>query len=154
MLDFLLAPIVELYRYALQPMAPFTWFGLPFSLLDVAAAVRTCVALRQIKEQLRKDHVVKKASTQSVSLQEVQERSFVRDVTATLLVVFGGEAMTGTLFLRMLPMHGYLPSFDDGSSRLGHTRVFHGVWFWNRPLGRRSGCHRLAPCSAYAFLRN
>ncbi|KAH9842957.1 uncharacterized protein C8Q71DRAFT_720352 [Rhodofomes roseus] len=94
MLDLLLAPIVEVYRLALQPLAPFTWLGLRFSALDVAAAFRTCIALRQIKEQLHKQHVTKKAATQDASVPEVQERSFVRDLTAVLLVVFGGEAIS------------------------------------------------------------
>ena len=95
MLDLLLAPIVEIYRLALYPIAPFTWFGLPFSTLDVAAALRTCIALRQIREQLHKEHVAKKAVVKDASIPEVQERSFVRDLTAVLLVVFGGEAMSG-----------------------------------------------------------
>jgi len=90
----LLAPLVELYRYVLQPVAPFTWFGLPFSLLDIAAALRTCVALRQLKEQFYADHQAKKLASRDVSVQETETHSFVRDATATLMVVYGGEAVT------------------------------------------------------------
>ncbi|KZT11558.1 uncharacterized protein LAESUDRAFT_671660 [Laetiporus sulphureus 93-53] len=95
MLYFLLTPFVEVYRYALEPVAPFTWFGLPFCLLDVAAALRTCIALRQLREQFHAQHVAKvEASGGKAVTKEVQERSFLRDASATLLVVFGGEAIT------------------------------------------------------------
>ena len=89
------APVVELYRYILQPIAPFTWFGLPISTLDVAATVRLCVALRQIREKLHRDYLAAKAkSGQPVETKELEERSFVRDAVTTLLVVYGGEAVT------------------------------------------------------------
>ncbi|OSX64872.1 hypothetical protein POSPLADRAFT_1133806 [Postia placenta MAD-698-R-SB12] len=91
---YLLAPLVALYRFVLQPVAPFAWFGLSFSLLDVAAAFRTCVALRQLKEQFHARHIAKKQATKEVTVQDVESRSFVRDVTATLMVVYGGEAVT------------------------------------------------------------
>ena len=97
----LLAPIVEVYRLILQPVAPFSWFGLQLSTLDVVAAFRLCVALRQIREQLWHDHVLKQKSIsadekgKSAAVPEVEPRSFVRDAVATLLVVYGGEALTG-----------------------------------------------------------
>ncbi|CCM05776.1 uncharacterized protein FIBRA_08009 [Fibroporia radiculosa] len=90
----LLAPLVAVYQYVLEPVAPFTWFGLSFSLLDIAAALRTCVALRQLKEGFHARHVAKKQASKEVTIQEVEDRSFVRDATATLMVVFGGELMT------------------------------------------------------------
>ncbi|KAI0373226.1 hypothetical protein BV20DRAFT_963044 [Pilatotrama ljubarskyi] len=97
-MSLLLYPVVELYRYALQPVAPFTWFGLSLSTLDVVAAVRLCVALRQIREKLWRDHIQKTKTVRSekdaVALPEVEQRSFVRDAAAVLLVVYGGEAVT------------------------------------------------------------
>ncbi|KAI8999093.1 hypothetical protein BD414DRAFT_527106 [Trametes punicea] len=97
-MSLLLSPVVEIYRLALQPVAPFTWFGLSLSTLDVVAAVRLCVALRQIREKLWRDHVEKTKTVRSektaVTLPEVEERSFVRDAAAVLLVVYGGEAVT------------------------------------------------------------
>ena len=99
----LLAPIVEIYRLILQPVAPFTWFGLPLSAFDVIAAFRLCIALRQFREKLWQDHVLKQKTIsadekgKSVALPEVEPRSFVRDAVATLLVVYGGEALTGEL---------------------------------------------------------
>lgn len=87
------APVVELYRYLLEPIAPFTWFGQPISTLDVVAAFRLCIALRQFKESLRAAHVAKSGKA------EVESRSFVRDVGATLTVVYGGECVTGEISL-------------------------------------------------------
>lgn len=87
------APIVELYRYVLQPIAPFTWLGLSLSTLDVAATVRLCVALRQLREKLHRDYIVSKA-TSGQSVKDLEERSFVRDAATTLIVVYGGEAVT------------------------------------------------------------
>ncbi|TBU24833.1 hypothetical protein BD311DRAFT_741588 [Dichomitus squalens] len=97
----LLAPIVEAYRLILQPVAPFSWFGLQLSTLDVVAAFRLCVALRQIREKLWRDHVLKQKTISadekgnSVVVPEIEPRSFVRDASAALLVVYGGEAVTG-----------------------------------------------------------
>ena len=97
-MSLLLSPIIQLYRLSLQPVAPFTWFGLSLSTLDVVAAFRLCVALRQIREKLWRDHVQKlktvKAEKETVALPEVEERSFVRDAVSVLLVVYGGEAVT------------------------------------------------------------
>ncbi|TFK46367.1 hypothetical protein OE88DRAFT_1687748 [Heliocybe sulcata] len=89
----MLAPIVELYRWSLQPVAPFTWFGLSISTLDLAATFRLCIVLRQIREGLRAKHVGK-----------AEPRSFVRDAATTLLVVYGGEMI-------MCPYLGTPPSF-------------------------------------------
>lgn len=88
-----LAPLVELYRYVLSPIAPFTWFGFPISTLDVVAAFRLCIALRQLREGLHAQHVAKARKEGKVP--EVEARSFVRDVSTTLTVVYGGEAITG-----------------------------------------------------------
>jgi hypothetical protein len=114
-MDLLLQPVVELYRHALRPLAPFTWFGIPLSALDVAAAFRLCVVMRQLKESARADHETKrlrarralkgkeKARASGMWEPEVEEeiiappeeRSFVRDAASTLLVVYGGEIMSG-----------------------------------------------------------
>ncbi|KAH9934946.1 uncharacterized protein B0H18DRAFT_1082680 [Fomitopsis serialis] len=95
MLDLLLAPIVEVYRLALQPLAPFTWFGLPFSALD-----------------LHKEHATKKAATKDASIAEAQERSFVRDLASVFLVVFGGEALAA-------PVLGIPASFMVSGAGMG-----------------------------------
>ncbi|KAI0323849.1 hypothetical protein GY45DRAFT_515461 [Cubamyces sp. BRFM 1775] len=97
-MSFLLSPIIQVYRLSLQPVAPFTWFGLSLSTLDVVAAFRLCIALRQIREKLWRDHVQKlktvRSEKEAVTLPEVEERSFVRDAVSVLLVVYGGEAVT------------------------------------------------------------
>ncbi len=100
-MSLLLAPIVEVYRLILQPVAPFTWFGLQLSTLDIAAAFRLCVALRQIREKLWRDHVLKQKTVRadekgtSAVFPEIEPRSFVRDASAALMVVYGGEAVVG-----------------------------------------------------------
>ena len=103
-MSLLLSPIIQLYRLSLQPVAPFTWFGLSLSTLDVVAAFRLCVALRQIREKLWRDHVQKLKTVSSdekktVALPQVEERSFVRDAVSVLLVVYGGEAVTCQYFV-------------------------------------------------------
>ena len=106
-----LATIAAAYQYALAPVAPFTWLGLKTSTVDLVAIVRLCVALRQMREGLRREYDVRARCSVStvdgekdgvVTLVEgpapVEERSFVRDALATLLVVYGGEAMICSSF--------------------------------------------------------
>lgn len=100
-MSIVLLPVIEAYRTLLTPIAPFTWFGLPFTSLDIIGATRLCILLRQFKEKLHYDHVQKlqalRAQGVAVNAQdEIEERSFVRDAMATLTVVFGGEMITGT----------------------------------------------------------
>ncbi|THU96339.1 hypothetical protein K435DRAFT_858649 [Dendrothele bispora CBS 962.96] len=84
----LLSPFVSVFSYTLQPIAPFTWFGLGISSLDVLAAFRLCLILRQIREDLYRKHVKIHGHTL------VEARSFSRSLMTTLTVVFGGEAMS------------------------------------------------------------
>lgn len=84
-----LSPLIEIYRYSLQPIAPFTWFGLGINTLDVVATLRLCLILRQIREQLYAQHISTKGTV------AVEPKSFVKSVAATLLVVYGGEAVAG-----------------------------------------------------------
>jgi len=94
----LVTPLIEVFKYALEPIAPFTWFGLGISTLDVIAAFRICIVLRQIKEILHLQHAGVPGSI------PVEKKSFMKNLSTTLTVVFGGEAMTG-------PMLGVPPSF-------------------------------------------
>ncbi|KAK0458534.1 uncharacterized protein EV420DRAFT_1542954 [Desarmillaria tabescens] len=87
----LMNPIIAIFDYTLRPVAPFTWFGLPITTLDVVAAFRLCLILRQMKEVLHREHV----SRAGHSL--VEDRSFARSALATLTVVFRGEVMTSPL---------------------------------------------------------
>ncbi|KAL1757760.1 hypothetical protein FB107DRAFT_208443 [Schizophyllum commune] len=89
----LLAPLVSVYSYILEPIAPFTWFGVGLSTLDVLAAARLCVALRQMREALYKEHVRKHGSPVGVE----HDKSFVRDIVTTWTVVYGGEAVANTM---------------------------------------------------------
>ena len=86
-----IAPIIEVFRWSLQPVAPFTWFGFPISTLDVVATVRLCVVLRQVRELMLKAHTARQGSSKGF-----EDPSFAKRLATTLLVVYGGEAITGT----------------------------------------------------------
>ncbi|GJE88011.1 hypothetical protein PsYK624_040940 [Phanerochaete sordida] len=100
-MSVVLEPIAEFYRVVLNPMQPFTGLaGMPVSLLDIAACFRLCMALRQIREGLRAKHDERVAA--GVEVRKVEERSFVREALATLVVVYGGEAITAP-YLQEIP---------------------------------------------------
>ncbi|KAJ8093493.1 hypothetical protein PM082_020350 [Marasmius tenuissimus] len=99
-------PAVEAFRYLLQPIAPFTWFGLPTTTLDVVAAFRLCLALRQIREDLHRKHVTVHGHT------ALESRSFTRSALTALTVVYGGEVITSP-FLLVPPsfmLSGFIPT--------------------------------------------
>ena len=85
----LFSPFVEVFRYTLQPIPPFTWFGLQISTLDVVATIRLCLVLRQIRDQLYNQHVSTKGP------ENLEEQSFLRSLFTTFTVVYGGEVLTG-----------------------------------------------------------
>ena len=101
-----LAPIIELYRWGLQPAAPFSWFGIQISTIEVAAAVRLCLVLRQARELIAKAYKADAAKAVAGASEEekaaavapgpkFEEKSLVRDLAATLIVVHGGDAIGG-----------------------------------------------------------
>jgi len=100
-----LAPIVELYRWGLQPVAPFSWFGIQISTIEVAAAVRLCLILRQVRELIAKACKAQAAQATAASENEkatatapgpkFEEKSLVRDLAATLIVVHAGDTIGG-----------------------------------------------------------
>ncbi|KIY48277.1 hypothetical protein FISHEDRAFT_73841 [Fistulina hepatica ATCC 64428] len=94
----LLSPLVYLFKIILTPIAPLTWLGLPLTTLDVVAALRLCIALRQVRESLHREHVARKRSP------SIESHAFARRLGTTLMVVYGGEAMTN-------PFLGLPPSF-------------------------------------------
>ncbi|KAI6038406.1 hypothetical protein EDC04DRAFT_3141556 [Pisolithus marmoratus] len=82
------------YQYILAPVAPFTWFGLSTSTLDVLATIRLCLALRQIRESLKRQYLSRASGRKHAeAVAAVESRSFVRDALTTLVVVYGGEVM-------------------------------------------------------------
>lgn len=93
-MSFVVAPIAEFYRSILKPVQPFSNLaGQPITLLDIGACFRLCLVLRQVREHLRDRHEMRiKAGGETRS---VEERSFVREALTTLLVVYGGEVITG-----------------------------------------------------------
>ena len=93
-MSILLEPVAEFYRAVLNPMQPFSNLaGMPITLLDVAACFRLCLVLRQVREQLRAKHDERVQA--GAETRRVEERSFVREAMTTLLIVYGGEAITG-----------------------------------------------------------
>ncbi|KAI0261066.1 hypothetical protein BC834DRAFT_845814 [Gloeopeniophorella convolvens] len=115
-----LAPIVTFYDYALQPVPALAWLGVPVSALEVAGALRVALLLRQLRELFHKQHAAKisaatkarngkGAGKESVALEPIEPRSRVRDFAATLVMVFGGEAVVA-------PWLGLRPSFFVSST--------------------------------------
>jgi hypothetical protein len=98
-----LASIVAFYDYALQPVSALAWIGDPLSILDVAAAFRLALILRQLREQFHNEHLAKTSSALRQSrngqtgknLDSLEQRSYARDLATTFLMVFGGEAVVG-----------------------------------------------------------
>lgn len=101
-----LAPIVELYRWVLQPAVPFSWFGIQVPIIDVVAAVRLCLLLRQVREFIAKAYKTQSAQATAGALEKekaaatapgpkFEERSLMRDLVATLIVVHGGDVVGG-----------------------------------------------------------
>lgn len=99
-----LAPIVELYRWGLQPVALLSWFGIQISTIDVAAAVRLCLVLRQARELIAKGYSAqatqatvgaseKEKAVVSAYKPKFEEKSLARDLVTTLIVVHGGDAI-------------------------------------------------------------
>ena len=78
-------PLIHVFRYILEPIAPFTWFGLPITTLDVVAAFRLCFALRQLRETTHSRYLSSRAGP-------VEGKSYIKNLSTTLLVVYGGEA--------------------------------------------------------------
>jgi hypothetical protein len=105
------APIIALYDYALQPIPALAWVGAPISALDIAGGLRLALILRQVREQFHKEHMAKislsntnvrvkngqleKVSNPVVPAERAERRSSVRNFAASLIMVFGGEAIVG-----------------------------------------------------------
>ena len=89
----LLQSLAFLFQWSLQPIAPFTWFGFSVSSLDVIAAFRLCLALRQLREGLYAEYLAKNTKATENTL-KFEEKSFGKDLSTTLTVVYGGETMT------------------------------------------------------------
>jgi len=86
----LVTPVIRIFDYTLQPIITFAWFSLNVSILDILAAFRLGLALRQMREILHEQHVSKHGTN------AVEDTSFVRKMVLTLTVVYGGEIMSGS----------------------------------------------------------
>ncbi|KAF8626373.1 hypothetical protein AX15_005023 [Amanita polypyramis BW_CC] len=91
-------PVVGIFHYMLHPVLPLSSFGLQVTTLDLLAVLRLCLAMRQLREDQHRRHLAK------LGPKSIEDVSFVRSLTTTLLVVYGGEAITA-------PFLGYPPSF-------------------------------------------
>ena len=90
----IVSSVVSAYQTLLTPIPPFTWFGSPISTLDVVAALRLCVVLRQLREMGVKNHLRRNGNgSEKGQVASVEEQSSVKNVALTLCVVYGGEAV-------------------------------------------------------------
>lgn len=115
--------VVSIYQKVLEPLPAFVWLtGTPISAFDVAAALRLCIILRQLRESSMDRYIeqVRKGEV-DVRLKEVEEPSLVKSIATTLVVVYGGEAIMSALHAFLLlkidfdeatdPWMGLQPSF-------------------------------------------
>ena len=96
----LLASVIAFYGYTLQPVSALAWLGVPITPLDIAAAFRLALILRQLRELFHQQHLAKMSTSgqlDNVPAQPLEQRSRVRDFAVTLVMVFGGEAVVGAL---------------------------------------------------------
>ena len=106
-MSLVIAPIVAFYDHTLQPIPALSWAGAPISVLDIAGALRLALILRQQREIFYKEHLTKVSSSSfalvvngrsergSFPVVAVERRSRIRDFAASLVMVFGGEAIAG-----------------------------------------------------------
>ncbi|THH21068.1 hypothetical protein EW146_g391 [Bondarzewia mesenterica] len=94
-------PIFAVYDYTLTPLAPLTWLGASVSVLDLAAAFRLALVLRQMREAYRRDHAFNTAKNEFIGGRSgkdrppLEVRARARDLATTLVMVYGGEAVVG-----------------------------------------------------------
>ncbi|KAH9063794.1 hypothetical protein EDB83DRAFT_2383149 [Lactarius deliciosus] len=112
-----LASIVAFYDYALQPVSALAWVGDPISILDIAAAFRLALILRQVRELFHNEHIAKRSSKNGQNVDLPEQRSRVRDLVTNFIMVFGGEAVVA-------PYLGLQPSFFLSG---GYPFLFMGI---------------------------
>ncbi|KAF8274244.1 hypothetical protein EI94DRAFT_1892846 [Lactarius quietus] len=107
-----LASIVAFYDNTLQPVSALAWIGGPISILDVAAAFRLALILRQMRELFHNEHLAKTSSAlrqakngqAGKDIDPPEQRGCGRNLATNFLMVFGGEAVVA-------PWLGVQPSF-------------------------------------------
>lgn len=120
-----IAPIVAFYDYALRPISALSWAGAPISILDIAGALRLGLILRQQREVFYREHLSRMSlSTTSARsarvidgrseegpfpVVPVERRSRIRDFAASLIMVFGGEAIAGVSRILLLLCEFFRP---------------------------------------------
>ena len=90
-----LSTVIATYDKLLEPIPPFTWLGSGISTLDVGAAFRLCVVLRQLREANLRAHLKarKSGNVEKEGQDELESVSYVKNIALTLVVVYGGEAV-------------------------------------------------------------
>ena len=133
----LLYPLIQVYRYILQPIAPFTWFGLTINTLDVVAALRLCFALRQLRDGTYLKHLSSKSGP-------VEGKSFIKNLSTTLLVVYGGEAAACMIIFSIHNLLNHLIDVHPLFIRYIHKRtsLLHGLRCIPKSLCCSSSCCR------------
>lgn len=141
-----LAPIVAFYDYALRPVSALAWIGDPISILDVAAAFRLALILRQDRELFHNKHLAAlKQAKNGQTGKNVEQRSCLRDFATTFLMVFGGEAVVGASKLSRPPIQ-----IELNSALLSALARRAAFFFCLRRLPSPLHRHRLTRrCTAY-----
>lgn len=141
-------PMIQVFRCILEPIAPFTWFGLTITTLDVVAAFRLCFALRQLRESTYAKHFSSKGGP-------AEGKSFIKNLSTTLLVVYGGEAAACMiLFSIHILLNRLLTSIPFISYIHRRTSFLHALRCKPMSLCCSSSCCRCPTFCAHTFSRN
>lgn len=90
--------VSDLITLGLSPLPSLAKYGLPYSIFDLAGALRLAFVLRQIREAERSKAQklqAKLIAGGSDDVRELEEPYFVKDIATILTVIYGGEAVCG-----------------------------------------------------------
>ena len=131
--------LVLMFNYILQPIPLLTSLGLVINTLDVIAAFRLCIALRQLKEHKRNHS-------------QNQDISFTRSLITVFVAVYGGEALMGFVKINYIIWPLWLSSCPSFSSVLGPHTVLCHIPHHPRTLRDRSTRSRFSTISTTHFV--
>jgi hypothetical protein len=89
--------ITDLIRTGLTPLPTLKRHGLPYSIFDLAGSLRLALVLRQIRELERSKAEAEQrkliAEGSPIAARPLEEPYFIKDIVATCIIIYGGEAI-------------------------------------------------------------
>ena len=100
-----ISTIITTFRWLLEPTSSLKWLGYDITTLDLVAALRLCVVLRQLRDASAKAHV---SAVHHEHVRKRERELLVKNIATTLIVVYGGEAVVCEFFcVCSWPLHVY-----------------------------------------------